>query len=63
MDSIPGLELFNSYEQDFNDLVISIRNALNVDAKNSVGGTLPSSPSLHLRMNFSQQKKTRLNQY
>ncbi|KAA1090418.1 hypothetical protein PGT21_017240 [Puccinia graminis f. sp. tritici] len=37
MDSIPGLELFNSYEQEFNDLVISIRNALNVEAKNSVG--------------------------
>ncbi|KNZ50027.1 hypothetical protein VP01_463g15 [Puccinia sorghi] len=34
---MPGLELFNSYEQEFNDLVISIRNALNVDAKNSVG--------------------------
>ncbi|KAI9601322.1 hypothetical protein H4Q26_001138 [Puccinia striiformis f. sp. tritici PST-130] len=37
MDSIPGLELFSSYEQEFNDLVISIRNALNVEAKNSVG--------------------------
>ncbi|KAG0143352.1 hypothetical protein CROQUDRAFT_661335 [Cronartium quercuum f. sp. fusiforme G11] len=37
MDSIPGLELFNSYEQEFNDLVISIRNALNVEAKNLVG--------------------------
>lgn len=37
MDSISGLELFNSYEQEFNDLVISIRNALNVEAKNLVG--------------------------
>ncbi|EGG11441.1 uncharacterized protein MELLADRAFT_41920 [Melampsora larici-populina 98AG31] len=37
MDTIPGLELFNSYEQEFNDLVISIRNALNVEAKNLVG--------------------------
>lgn len=37
MDSMPGLELFNSYEQEFNDLVISIRNSLNVEAKNSVG--------------------------
>lgn len=40
---MPGLELFNSYEQEFNDLVISIRNALNVDAKNSVGGTPSTS--------------------
>lgn len=40
MDSIPGLELFNAYEQEFNDLVISIRNALNVEAKNLVGGRL-----------------------
>ncbi|CAH7667199.1 t-SNARE [Phakopsora pachyrhizi] len=37
MDSIPGLELFNSYEQEFNDLVISIRNAVNVEAKNLAG--------------------------
>ncbi|KAH9823804.1 hypothetical protein DFH28DRAFT_225147 [Melampsora americana] len=37
MDSIPGLELFNSYEQEFNDLVISLRNSLNVEVKNLVG--------------------------
>ncbi|MBW0477722.1 hypothetical protein O181_017437 [Austropuccinia psidii MF-1] len=37
MDGIPGLELFNSYEQEFNDLVISIRNSLNAEAKNSAG--------------------------
>lgn len=39
MDDMPGLELFNSYEQEFNDLVISLRNALNVEVKNLVGGT------------------------
>ncbi|KAH9473375.1 hypothetical protein Pst134EA_000448 [Puccinia striiformis f. sp. tritici] len=33
----PWIRTFSSYEQEFNDLVISIRNALNVEAKNSVG--------------------------